>query len=117
MIQRRLRKNIKMPKNKILILSLGFISLAAAVIMLLNLHGLGFPDGHLTELDQALGIFYKAGIAFYGILSICFLISFLNKVINEKLAAIIVSAFIVITIAAAIILIYLVNNLDDGTGG
>ena len=109
-----------MKLNRLLSYFFGYIVLLVpAFVYVLHLHFLGFPDGHLTELERAEIILYKISIGPMIILGIyfCYLGFIANKQsIKKKLM---ISIFIYIILISVIIIIdfYLRLHFDHGIGG
>jgi hypothetical protein len=100
-----------------LFLLAALISLLIAVYMILENQMLGFPDGHLTDLDNALCVFYKIAIP----VSILFLISFLlmsfSTFLKRKIRIIILYCFAATIFIGISVVCYFIKTLDNGIGG
>lgn len=105
--------------NKILAFILSLVSLLIGGYLLLEFQGLGFPDGHLTELELSLEKLYPFYIFIYVLFAGYFLyLGFIQQANNPilKPRSTLVS-FVVFFIFMLFVNGYLASILDHGAGG
>jgi hypothetical protein len=106
-----------MKKNKIVFLMPALISVLAAIYMFLENQNLGFPDGHLTDLDKAMSVFYKIAIPVSLFFSASFVLIFFTSFFKRTTSMILLYCFSAAITIGIIVSYYLSVTLDNGIGG
>jgi hypothetical protein len=106
-----------MQKSKIVFLIPALISALAAIYMLLENQNIGFPDGHLTDLDKAMRIFYKIAIPFTLFFSVCFVLMLFTSFFKRTAGMVLLYCFSAAIVVGILVSCYLSLTLDNGIGG
>ena len=108
-----------MMMHKAVTLLLGLAALAMAAYEYAWLQGLGFPDGHLTDLDRARIPLRSAFIGLSVLCGLCFLL--LARIASGKQRRIwllaVIGLYLAIVLATLSIDWHLSTSLDAGAGG